>query len=107
MEILETLMGFVVVPRHLAQNRFLLDGLGLRLNERSSLKLSITSVGARCSVFGRAHRNSTVGFLSMLVLSCFISVLYVYCFDALMSQKSFTRLNILYVYEPRAMVVHT
>ena len=68
MEILETLMGFVVVPRHLAQNRFLLDGSGLRLNEGSSLKLSITSVGARCSVFGLAHRNSTVGFLSMLVL---------------------------------------
>ena len=85
----------------------LLGGSGLRLNEGSGLKLSITSVGARCSVFGLAHRDSTVGFLLLqrfnvgLVVgysSCFISVLnfdlYVCCFDALMSQKSCMFMNL-------------
>ena len=55
------------------------------------LKLSIKQVGARCSVFDRDQRGSTVGFLLLLVFveysSCFISVLnldlYVFCFDAL------------------------
>ena len=74
--------------------------LGLRLIEGSGLKLSIKFVGARCSVFGRAHRGPTVGFLlfqrfsvglAIEYSSCFISVLnldlYVCCFDTLVRKK--------------------
>ena len=60
-----------------------------------ALTFSIKLVGARCSVFGRAHRDSTIKFLllqhfsvafAVKCSSCFISVLnfdlYVCCFDA-------------------------
>ena len=50
-------------------------------------------VGTRCSVFGRAHRCSTVGFLllqrfsvglAVEYSSCFISVFLIYIFDVSM-----------------------
>ena len=55
---------------HVNKNKFT---NGLRLNEGSGLNL----VGARCLVFGRAHRDSTVGFLLLqgfnvgLAVECF------------------------------------
>ena len=65
------------------------------LNKASGLK-TFNLVGARCSVFVRAHRGSIVGFLlvqrfsvGLEYWSCFISVLnldlYVCCFGVLMS----------------------
>ena len=69
----ETLQG-----RHMAQWQLLCSV--------NSSKISTKLVGSRCSVFGRAHRVSTVGFrkdIAVEYLSCFLSALnldiYVYC----------------------------
>ena len=74
-----------------------------RLNESACQKRSIKLVGTRYSVVDRANRGSTGGFLllqrfsvrlAVEYSSCIITVLnpdlYVCCFDASMSYKSFT-----------------
>ena len=91
-----------------------LDVSGLRLNDGSGIKLSIKLAGAWCSVFGRAHRASTVGLpllqhfrvgLTVEYSSCFILLmnlnLYVHCFDTLMNGGPSRGPNKCYIYDSR------